>query len=449
MYRAWGACILSGQVQKAISLDWNAGPTWAFRNPANVLGRFKGNDRGRPMRQELARVLMYSHDTFGLGHLRRCREIAHALVERFKGLQVLIISGSSIAGAFDFRARVDFIKIPSVIKLRNGEYTSLAEHINLGHTLKMRRAIIQDTAERYRPNIFIVDKEPLGLKGELEQTLVMLKARGTTLVLGLREVLDAPEQVKLEWERNDALRKVEALYDTIWVYGSPSFWDPLSGLNASKSLRDRIIFTGHLRRSPPSHSQARARCLPEDYILVTAGGGGDGGPLMRNVLAAREYDCCCEFPLVAILGPFMTKEERQDICERARRLANVTVLDFETQIEPIIEGARAMVSMGGYNTFCEILSFDKRALLVPRSHPRREQLIRALRASELGIVDMLDPESASNPRLMAEALRRLPERPLPSSLSSRLDLDGLETITELVRTYFDGKVHHLPAAASL
>ncbi len=85
-----------------------------------------------------ARILMYSHDTFGLGHLRRCRTIAHALVEHFKGLHVLIISGSPIAGAFDFRARVDFVKIPSVIKLYNGEYTSIARHIDLQETLEMR-----------------------------------------------------------------------------------------------------------------------------------------------------------------------------------------------------------------------------------------------------------------------------------------------------------------------
>ena len=71
-----------------------------------------------------AKVLMYSHDTFGLGHLRRCREIAHALVEAYSGISVLIISGATIAGAFDYRSRVDFVKVPSVIKLRNGDLRS-------------------------------------------------------------------------------------------------------------------------------------------------------------------------------------------------------------------------------------------------------------------------------------------------------------------------------------
>ena len=108
------------------------------------------------------RVLMYSHDTFGLGHLRRCRAIAHALVERFKGVQVLIVSGSSIAGAFEFRTRVDFLKVPSIIKLINGEYTPLSQHTDLHETLALRRSLILSTAESFRPDIFIVDKEPLG-----------------------------------------------------------------------------------------------------------------------------------------------------------------------------------------------------------------------------------------------------------------------------------------------
>lgn len=393
-----------------------------------------------------ARVLMYSHDTFGLGHFRRSREIAHALVDRFKRLQVLIVSGSSIAGAFDFRARVDFIKIPSVIKLHNGEYTSLADHIDLGDTLAMRRAIIHQTAELYRPTIFIVDKEPLGLRGELDQTLVMLKARGTTLVLGLREVLDAPEQVRTEWQRTDALNKIETLYDAIWVYGGKNFWDPLVGLDVPSAVRARMTFTGHLRRSAPRVHSMKSLDLPEDYILVTAGGGGDGGPLMRQVLAAREYDRKLDFPLVMILGPFMSAEERDEIRERSRQVANATVLDFESQIEAIMMRASAIVSMGGYNTFCEILSFDKRALLVPRCRPRREQVIRATRAAELGLVNMIDPNAADDPRLMARALRRLPERPLPSAHGAQVDLNGLDAIGDMAGIFIDS-VRSLPAVA--
>ena len=159
------------------------------------------------------RVLIYSHDSFGLGHLRRCQTIAHALVERFEHLSVLILSGSPIIGSFDFRSRVDFVRVPGVIKLRNGEYTPLNLHIDIERTLSMRASIIRHTAEVFDPDLFIVDKEPLGLQGEVESTLEMLKDRGTALVLGLRDVMDDPEILVPEWEQKQVMPALESLYD--------------------------------------------------------------------------------------------------------------------------------------------------------------------------------------------------------------------------------------------
>jgi hypothetical protein len=78
--------------------------------------------------------------------------------------------------------------------------------------------------------------------------------------------------------------------------------------------------------------------------------------------------------------------------------------------------AIGVVAMGGYNTFCEILSFDKRAVIVPRTAPRMEQYIRAARAQELGLVSMLTDDDQHDPRVMATALRQLPQQKLPSQV---------------------------------
>ncbi len=141
-------------------------------------------------RLDQARILIYSHDSFGLGHLRRCRAIAHSLVAHYKGVSVLILSGSPIIGSFDFRARVDFVRIPGVTKLKDGEYTSLGLHIDLEQTMSMRESIIYHTAASFKPDIFLVDKEPTGLRGEVVSTLEMLRDGGTFNVLGLRDVMD-------------------------------------------------------------------------------------------------------------------------------------------------------------------------------------------------------------------------------------------------------------------
>jgi predicted glycosyltransferase len=378
-----------------------------------------------------ARILMYSHDTFGLGHLRRCRTIAHALVEDYRGLNVLIISGATIAGAFDYRARVDFVKIPSIIKLRNGEYTSLDRHIDLQDTLKMRRSIIRHTAESFQPDVFIVDKEPMGLRGEVEETLEYLKSQGTKLVIGLRDVMDAPQLLDVEWKRNDVMNKIAKFYDNVWVYGPPDFHDPLNGLDVPQAVRDRMEFVGFLQRSQTQSEIDNPR-PKDDYILVTTGGGGDGSELIDDVLNAYDYDKTLTHKALVVLGPYMPTEQRDRLLSKAAHIPHLEIIQFDNRMEDLVAGAKAVVSMGGYNTVCEIFSFDKPALIVPRVVPREEQLIRASRAKELGLLDMLLPEEAENPQLMAEALKALPHRQPPSANSQNLQLDGLQNISRRI-----------------
>ena len=236
------------------------------------------------------RVLIYSHDSFGLGHLRRCRTIAHALVGRRRDASVLILSGSPIIGSFDFRARVDFVRVPGMIKLRNGDYEPLNLALAAEETLAMRASIIRHTAEIFDPDLFLVDKEPLGLRGEALETLELLRDRGARLVLGLRDVMDEPEMLAPEWERKNVAPALQRLYDQIWIYGLPQICNPLEGLGLPASVRRKAVFTGYLPRGLPEAplSPEAERAAETPFVLVTAGGGGDGDELIDWVLRAYE-----------------------------------------------------------------------------------------------------------------------------------------------------------------
>ncbi|MBB4266345.1 glycosyltransferase family protein [Roseospira visakhapatnamensis] len=379
------------------------------------------------------RVLIYSHDSFGLGHLRRCRRIAHALVGARKNLTVLIISGSPIIGSFDFRARVDFVRVPGVVKLRNGRYTPLNLLIDIEQTLTLRASIIQHTAVAFDPDVFIVDKEPLGLGGEVEPTLERLKAQGCRLVLGLREVMDSPGRLQAEWDRKGVMPALQRLYDEIWVYGPAGFHDPLAGMTVPAAVRDKVVYTGFQRTATPSARVGQAEPpVTEPYVLVTPGGGGDGADLVDWVLSAYETDTSIPMAPVFLLGPFMDSRLREGFQARVQALGRGAALEFEAVPETLIEGARGMVCMGGYNTFCEILSFDKPALLVPRTEPREEQLVRARRAAALGLVDLRIPEEDRSPAAMAQALRGLAWRRLPSDSLPSGWLDGLDVLCRRV-----------------
>jgi predicted glycosyltransferase len=400
-------------------------------------------------RRDHKRVLIYSHDSFGLGHLRRCRAIAHSLVDGDTSLSVLILSGSPIIGSFDFRSRVDFVRIPGVIKLRNGEYVSLNLHIDIEETLAMRSSIMRHTAEIFDPDILIVDKEPLGLRGEMRPTLDLLRARGTPMVLGLRDVMDDPEALESEWERKNAIPALWEYYNEIWVYGLPQICDPLAGIDLPKSVRRRMIYTGYLRRQVPVAAAAapeNPRLVDGEFLLVTPGGGGDGDGLIDWVLAAYEQEGPRLPPALIVFGPFMLPERQTAFAARAERLPNVYTLTFEARLEHLMARARGIVAMGGYNTFCEILSFDKPAIIVPRTKPRLEQFIRAERAEQLGMVRMMEYGNGRDARAMSTALRALPEQGRPSAVVVPGLLDGLGNVDRLAKRLM-GTAEALPKVA--
>lgn len=382
---------------------------------------------------QLSRVLIYSHDSFGLGHLRRCRTIAHSLVEQYKSLSVLIISGSPIIGSFDFRARVDFVRVPGVIKLHSGEYTSLALHIDLKHTLELRESIIMNTARVFAPDIFLVDKEPTGLQGEVVETLAMLQQQGCVNILGLRDVMDDPESLKLEWDRKGAVDVIQNSYDAIWVYGPPEMGNPVDSIDLDPEVMRKLRYTGYLRRQlPVERVQPDPVDTVEPYFLITTGGGGDGVEVVDWVLRTYESEPDIPFRAIIVHGPFMPAEKQLEFNQRAEALGCIDTITFDNNIELLMKQAEGIVAMGGYNTFCEILSFDKKALIIPRSKPRKEQLVRANNAAALGLVQVLDPEQGMSTGVMAEALRNLPRRPYPSRHMSPRMLDGLERIANLV-----------------
>jgi predicted glycosyltransferase len=384
------------------------------------------------------RALFYSHDTFGLGHLRRTRAIANALVFAHPGLSVIIISGSPVIGSFEYGNGVDYVRVPGVVKQPNGDYSTMNLKVDLDDAVRLREAIIRETASTFSPDLLIVDKEPAGFRGELLPTLDMLRQRGARIVLGVRDVMDDPALLRPEWERKGAADALLRYYDDIVIYGLESIHEPLACLGLPASVQKRIRYTGYLRRELPQepHLVEYPPVARGQFVLVTTGGGGDGDHLIDWVLSAYESATPPSVPALICFGPFISREQRRNFLERISLLEHVDAIAFDAKIEHLMNRASALVAMGGYNTFCEILSLDKRALIVPRARPRLEQTIRARRAAELGLVRVLeDPEETGSgrrvPAVMARAIGDLLRSPRPSEAYVAGLLDGLDTIVEL------------------
>ncbi|MFN3642444.1 MAG: glycosyltransferase family protein [Gemmobacter sp.] len=377
------------------------------------------------------RVLLYSHDTFGLGHLRRTRTIASALTEAFPDASALIVTGSPVAGRFTFPERVDHIRLPGVTKLEDGSYSSDGLGLDIDETTWLRGGLIETAAERFAPDLVIVDKEPTGFRGEMMATLARLRRTGRArIVLGLRDVLDAPEVIAAEWARKGAAEAAAQYFDEIWVYGDARVFDPTADIGLPPAVRLRTHWTGYLRRDGAGPDEAP----PAPYVLVTPGGGGDGAALVDQVLRAYEADPALGPAAHIVYGPFLAGDTRAQFEARVARLApRVGAVGFDSRMEALMQGAQGVIAMGGYNTFCEILSFDKPALIVPRSRPRMEQTIRAREAARLGLVRMLGSDAAQDPAVMAAAIRALATQPPPSAARCAGLLDGLPHIVDRTR----------------
>ncbi|NOE27506.1 hypothetical protein GS612_14865 [Ruegeria sp. HKCCD6157] len=377
--------------------------------------------------------MFYSHDTFGLGHLRRSRALAAAITQADQSASALILTGSPVAGRFTFPRRVDHVRLPGVTKRADGSYAARTIGMGIEEVTELRSGLIQTAVQQFDPDVLIVDKEPTGFRGELLPTLNHLQQNcGTKMVLGLRDVLDEPEVLAAEWARKEAVEATERFYHEIWVYGLQSIYDPTKGLPLSAAAQSRIHWTGYLRRDlgpvgePPQ----------QPYILITPGGGGDGKAMVNLVLSAYEKDPNLSPRAVLVYGPFLSGELREDFETRVAALnGRVTAVGFESQIETLFAGAEGVVCMGGYNTFCEVLSFDKRAVIVPRTTPRLEQWIRASRAEGLGLVRMLDENrDGLTPDAMIRAIRELPHQSLPSQAIQSGLLDGLDYVTDRIES---------------
>mgnify|MGYP005990957525 CR=1 FL=1 len=378
------------------------------------------------------RVMFYSHDTFGLGHLRRSRALASALTEGDDNASAIILTGSPVAGRFTFPERVDHIRLPGVTKLPDGSYISQTLGLDIDRTTALRAGLIQSAVEQYQPDLLIVDKEPTGFRGELLTTLEWLRKEGRTrVVLGLRDVLDEPEVLAAEWDRKGAVEATGRYYDEIWFYGVREVYDPSEGLPLSEAARARMHWTGYLRREVTD-----ATDTPDHpYVLITPGGGGDGAAMVSLVLSAYEQDPDLSPKAVLIYGPFLSGEVREAFDARVAKLdGRVTATGPASRSDALFARAEGAICMGGYNTFCEVLSFDRPAVIVPRTKPRLEQWIRASRAEQLGLVRMLDEtRDGMTTDAMIRAIRNLPQQAKPSDAGADGLLDGLDVVVERAR----------------
>ena len=366
------------------------------------------------------RILFYSHNGVGVGHLQRQLDLAGAYRLRHPDASVLLVTGSHAASMFEFPAGVDFVKLPSlkmVDRYRTWEPRDLP--LPREAVSGMRSELLEQTVRHFGPDLLVADFMPAGPYGELLPALERLEQGGGQAIAGFRDVIDEPAFVRELWEETEVYETLREHYDAICVYGDPRITDFAEEYGLDDSLAERLSYCGYLGRSP-----RRATDVPlyeRPFVLATCGGGADGAAMLDGfVHTVSDLRRRHGGTWIAVTGPLMPYDEHQRLV-RLGEQRGVNVHRTVPELRSHVAVADCVVAMPGYNTVCDVLSFRRRAVFVPRQGPSREQTLRARRLEAWGVGQVvLEPSVES----LGRAIERAFAAPAPSS--APLPLMGLE-----------------------
>lgn len=392
------------------------------------------------------RIATYSQDGLGLGHMRRTHLIARQLLHLCPTASVLTLSDSQLGQFFTPAPNHDYVKLPSIVKDGPGQWRASNLNLPFAAVSELRQELICQTILNFRPHLLLVDHMPHGAMGELLPTLAALRASGaeTKIVLGLRDILDAPQIVQQRWQVEGAYDAVERYYDQVLVYGMREIFDLATHYRFSPQVAKRLHYCGYVGEMPAATTQTASHRTPRKspgaairakylrgphacakLIVAMAGGGADAYPMMRTLVdALPAIQQRQRALLLLITGPFMPADLQADLKARAhgRPVQIITSVDGSAAF---LQAADLVVAMAGYNTSVEILQSGKRALIVPRRGPSAEQRTRTRLFAERGWVDMLDPDDLTPDTLASLVVKNLSQGTTPAPTQAP-QLDGVQ-----------------------
>jgi predicted glycosyltransferase len=361
--------------------------------------------------------------------------IAKSLVESDPNTSVLILSGSPMLHAFRIPPQIDYIKLPCLTRTVKGDYEAKFLDLDYDQILRLRSNLIQSSIIDFDPDLILVDKKPFGVGDELANALVELKEQGhrAKLVLLLRDILDSPESTIRVWQKNGYHQAIRSFYDEVLVVGTPEIFDLRKEYEFPSESHDKVRFCGYLAREAGRSSRQQIReqygFRDERLVLVTTGGGEDGYQLLRCYLQGLKSEQPEDnTKTLVICGPEMIEAQRNHIAALISECQGVIMQSFTDDMMACMDAADLVISMGGYNTVCELLTLRKRAIVVPRVNPVQEQWIRAERMAKLGLMRAIHPQDVTPALLMKMVQEELAKINIHPRNLYQINLDGLSGV---------------------
>ena len=192
------------------------------------------------------RIAFYSHDTMGLGHIRRNMLLAQSVLQSYPNMEVLLLSGVRESGAFKLPKGADSVTLPTYFKTPQGQYVPRSLGKDTERLVNIRRQIIHAALDAFEPDIVVIDNVPRGAMNELDNVLPVLANKGVRIVLGLRDIIDEPEAVRQQWSKLQNLEIIRLYFSDIWIYGDSRLFDFTKEYPFTQDIAEKLRYMGYL-----------------------------------------------------------------------------------------------------------------------------------------------------------------------------------------------------------
>ncbi|MBT3361412.1 MAG: glycosyl transferase [Rhodospirillales bacterium] len=356
------------------------------------------------------RILIYVQHLLGIGHLKRAAAIARASAAT--GAHVTVAIGGHMAPGMEF-GDAEIYQLPCVSAADDGFTVLLDERgqpIDEDWRMRRREALLA-CFDATRPDVMVLELYPFGRRQFRFELLPLLERAATLanpprIACSVRDILVSKARPERNREIVDIINKY---FDAVLVHGDPELIPFAQTFPAAREIENKIRYTGYVVNG--THADFE-RTSEAGEVIVSAGGGSVGEPLLRAAIAARAMSSAAEIPWRVLSGPNLPNDVFEDMKNSAP--AGVTIERHRDDFPALLANCHLSISQAGYNTVMDILMAHARAIVVPFAGGKEsEQTVRAKLLAERGCLKMIDPAELG-PKILAakidEALAGVPAR---------------------------------------
>ena len=374
-------------------------------------------------------ILFYCQHSLGMGHLVRSLALAERLGRHFR---VMLLNGGRLPTGIVVPPNIQFVNLPPLGMDEANQLVSHDKRISVARALDRRKKMIRVTFDNLRPVVVLVELFPFGRKKFADEILPLLQAAReketrALVVCSLRDILVSRESDR---EFNDrAATWANEFFDVVLIHSDPSFARFEESFHSNVPLQVPIKYTGFV---VPASGPAAPPESKRKRIVVSAGGGIAGEPLLRTAIEALDYlQDDTEVEMKVIAGPFLSDESWRALRSLAQGRNKLRLVRQVSDLCGELCGATVSISQAGYNTCLDVLRAKVPAILVPFAKENEdEQRKRALRLQDLGAVRVLEQNDLT-PMLLAAEIRKSMKAKFATP---ELDLNGAENAAALIES---------------